>query len=168
MAKFEADSVVTQSLLERLIDRDPEVKQEAAPTRNQSVRVLKASVRRDLEWLLNSRQNPDAVADDFPELSKSVYNYGLPDFTALSFDNPKDRVRLLRHLENTIRVFEPRLESARVVPVQVKDANSSNRVIRFQIEGLLKMDPAPEQVTFDTVLNLTSGEYQIRGDRSGT
>ena len=29
------------------------------------------------------------------------------------------------------------------------------------------MDPAPEQVTFDTVLNLSSGEYQIKGDRGG-
>ena len=29
------------------------------------------------------------------------------------------------------------------------------------------MDPAPEQVTFDTVLKLSSGEYQIKGDRSG-
>jgi type VI secretion system protein ImpF len=83
----------------------------------------------------------------------------------MSFDNVKDRARLLRHLENTIRIFEPRLESARVVPVQINESGSSSRVIRFQIEGLLKMDPAPEQVTFDTVLNLSSGEYQIRGDR---
>ena len=84
----------------------------------------------------------------------------------MSFDNPKDRARLLRQLENSIRIFEPRLESPRVIPVQA-DGNLSNRTIRFQIEGLLKMDPAPEQVTFDTVLNLSSGEYQIKGDRGG-
>ena len=60
MAKFETESVVTQSVLERLIDREPDAKQEAAPTRSQSVRLLKASVRRDLEWLLNTRQNPEA------------------------------------------------------------------------------------------------------------
>ena len=36
----------------------------------------------------------------------------------------------------------------------------------FQIEGLLQMDPAPEQVSFDTTLQLSSGEYQIRGERS--
>ena len=165
MAKFETESVVTQSVIERLIDRDPDARQEASPTRSQSVRLLKISVRRDLEWLLNTRQNPEAAGDDLPELCKSLYNYGLPDFTSMSFDNVKDRSRLLRHLENTIRIFEPRLESARVVPVQVNESGSSNRVIRFQIEGLLKMDPAPEQVTFDTVLNLASGEYQIRGDR---
>lgn len=165
MARIETDSVVTQSVVERLIDREPDAKQEPAPTRSQSVRLLKASVRRDLEWLLNTRQNPDAVVlDKYPELSKSLYNYGLPDFTSMSFDNAKDRARLLRHLEATIRIFEPRLASPRVIPVQADDGKSS-RIIRFQIEGLLKMDPAPEQVTFDTVLQLSSGEYQIRGDR---
>jgi type VI secretion system protein ImpF len=97
-------------------------------------------------------------------LSKSLFNYGLPDFTSMSFENAKDRARLLRHLEATIRIFEPRLASPRVIPVQADDGRSS-RIIRFQIEGLLKMDPSPEQVTFDTVLQLSSGEYQIRGDR---
>jgi type VI secretion system protein ImpF len=164
MARIESDSVVTQSVLERLIDREPDAKQEPSATRSQSVRLLKASVRRDLEWLLNTRQNPDAAKDEYPELCKSLYNYGLPDFTSMSFDNAKDRVRLLRHLEATIRIFEPRLASPRVIPVQADEGRSS-RIIRFQIEGLLKMDPAPEQVTFDTVLQLSSGEYQIRGDR---
>ena len=91
MPKFETESVVTQSVLERLIDRDPGASQEAAPTRGQSVRLLKASVRRDLEWLLNTRQTPEPATDEYPELTKSLFNYGLPDFTALSFDNPKDR-----------------------------------------------------------------------------
>jgi len=166
MARIENDSVVTQSVLERLIDRDPASKQEAVPTRSQSVRLLKASVRRDLEWLLNTRQIPEPVGDQYPELARSLFNYGLPDFSSMSFDNPKDRARLLRQLENTIRLFEPRLEAPHVIPVQA-DSSHSSRIIRFQIEGLLKMDPAPEQVTFDTVLNLSSGEYQIRGDRNG-
>jgi type VI secretion system protein ImpF len=167
MARIENESVVTQSVLERLIDRDPNSKQEAVPTRSQSVRLLKASVRRDLEWLLNTRQIPFPIGSEYPELAKSLYNYGLPDFSSMSFDNPKDRARLLRQLENTIRIFEPRLEAPRVIPVQTDSNPSSSRIIRFQIEGLLRMDPAPEQVTFDTVLNLSSGEYQIKGDRNG-
>ena len=36
--------------------------------------------------------------------------------------------------------------------------------MRFQIEALLKMDPAPEHISFDTVLQLSSGEYQVKGD----
>ena len=59
MARWEPEQTVTQSVLERLIDREPERSSEAAPTRAQSVRLLRASVRRDLEWLLNTRRTPE-------------------------------------------------------------------------------------------------------------
>jgi type VI secretion system protein ImpF len=165
MARFEPDSVVTQSVLDRLIDREPNEQVEATLTRPQSVRALKAALRRDLEWLLNSRRNPDAAGDEYPESKRSLFNYGFPDFTSFSFSNFKDRVRLVKSLEEVVEIFEPRLEGVRVVLVD-SDTNEINRAIRFQIEGLLKMDPAPEQITFDTVLSLTNGEYQIKGDRS--
>ena len=34
------------------------------------------------------------------------------------------------------------------------------------IEGLLQMDPSPEHISFDTTLQLSSGEYQVKGDSS--
>jgi type VI secretion system protein ImpF len=165
MARFEPDSVVTQSILDRLIDAEPKTTSEVGLTRTQSVRALKASLRRDLEWLLNTRRTPAEVGEEYPELARSLFNYGFPDFTTFSFANPKDRARLLRLLETAVRIFEPRLDSVRVVPVETEE-NNLQRMVRFQIEGLLKMDPAPEQITFDTVLSLTSGEYQIKGERS--
>jgi type VI secretion system protein ImpF len=164
MARYDLDSVVTQSLLDRLIDREPHEQAEATMTRAQSVRALKASVRRDLEWLLNTRRIPEEAGGEYPEASRSLFNYGLQDFSAFSLSNPKDRLRLLRSLETAVEIFEPRLQSIRVVLVD-RESSEIDRSIRFQIEGLLKMDPAPEQITFDTVLSLTSGEYQIKGDR---
>ena len=166
MTPYGPDNVVSQSLVDRLIDNDPKNQTvEPVMTHAQSVRGLKNSLRRDLEWLLNTRQNPDFAGDEYGELSRSLYNYGFPDFTSFSFANPKDRQRLLRSLEAAIRLFEPRLDAVRVVPVETA-ADDMRRIVRFQIEGLLKMDPQPEQITFDTVLSLTNGEYQIRGDRS--
>ena len=164
MPRPDPDLTVTQSLLDRLIDRDPKAASDAPISRAQSVRLLKASVRRDLEWLLNSRRNPEAAPESMAELSRSVYNYGLPDFSAMSVNSPKDRDRLLLELENTVALFEPRLKDVRVSLVETGDAGPM-RTLHFQIEGMLQMDPAPEQVSFDTVLQLTSGEYQIRGDR---
>ena len=46
----------------------------------------------------------------------------------------------------------------------VDDTNLGPRILRFQIEALLKMDPAPEQIVFDTVLQLNSGEYKVKGE----
>ena len=37
------------------------------------------------------------------------------------------------------------------------------RELRFVVEALLKMDPNPEQVVFDTVLELASGDYSVKG-----
>ena len=156
MPKLENDSRVTQSVLDRLITGDARVSPE---------RQLKAAVRRDLEWLLNTRRIAEPVPEELVELTRSLYNFGLPDFSNYSLNSPKDRARLLRALETTIAIFEPRLANVKVTAVESPNISTS-RVLRFQIEGLLLMDPAPEQISFDTVLQLTNGEYQVKGDRS--
>jgi type VI secretion system protein ImpF len=164
MARRETEENVTQSILERLTDLDPTSTTDPPQTRAQSVRQLKGALRRDLEWLLNSRQIPGGVPESYQELEKSLYGYGLPDVTNLSANSTRDRNRLLRMIESTIGSFEPRLSG---VKVTVVDAGSnSGRQLRFQIEGLLLMDPAPELISFDTVLQLSSGEYQVKGEQS--
>jgi type VI secretion system protein ImpF len=50
------------------------------------------------------------------------------------------------------------------VRVSLEPVAGSAKLLRFQIQGLLKMDPAPERVSFDTTLELTKGEYAVRGD----
>jgi len=162
MAQWEPEKTVTQSVLERLIDREPKISSEPPPNRAQSVRQLKASLRRDLEWLLNARRTPEAVGREFRELEHSLYNFGVPDITGLNRESSADRNRLARIIEQTVATFEPRLRKIKVLQLQA--ATGAQHVLRFQIEGLLDMDPAPELISFDTVLQLSSGEYQIKGD----
>ncbi|HWB83585.1 MAG TPA: type VI secretion system baseplate subunit TssE [Bryobacteraceae bacterium] len=162
MARWEPEQTVTQSVLERLIDRDVKSGVETPPTRAQSVRLLKSSLRRDLEWLLNTRRTPDAVTNEFRELEQSLYNFGLPDITSLSYESARDRVRLARLIEQTLVTFEPRIQRIKVIALEA--APGSQHVLRFQIEGLLQMDPAPEHISFDTTLQLSSGEYDVKGD----
>ena len=123
---------------------------------------MKVSLRRDLEWLLNSRRTPEAVNGEYQELEQSLYNFGLPDVTSLSWDSSRDRSRLARMIEQVLNTFEPRLSGIRVVAVEA--AAGAQHVMRFQIEGLLDMDPSPEHISFDTLLQLSSGEYQVKGD----
>jgi type VI secretion system protein ImpF len=164
MARWEPEQTVTQSVLERLIDRDPKAGSEGAPTRAQSVRLLRASVRRDLEWLLNTRRTPAPADQTYPEVARSVYNYGLPDLNALNWESSRDRARLARAVQESLNVFEPRLRGIKVVPLE--PVAGAPHIMRFQIEGLLEMDPAPELIVFDTTLQLSSGEYQVKGDAS--
>jgi type VI secretion system protein ImpF len=155
---------VQQSLLDRLIDLEPKNSSEAPPAWSESVRQLKNSLRHDLEWLLNTRRNPAAAPESFEELRRSLYNFGFPDITSLGRDSREVRVRLLREVEETIATFEPRLAGVKVSLAEVGEGGS--RQLRFLIEGLLRMEPNPEQVVFDTVLEISSGEYHVQGDGS--
>jgi len=162
MPRWEPDQNVEQSLLERLIDLEPKNATEQPVTRAQSVRQLKASLRRDLEWLLNTRRTPEAVGSEFQALERSLFNYGLSDLTALNWESTHDRVYLARMIETVLSVFEPRLHRIKVSPVG--ELSATQHVLRFHIDGMLDMKPVAERISFDTVLQLSSGEYQVKGD----
>ncbi len=165
MAKNEIERTVQPSLLDRLTDADPRSTADPRITYAESVRRFKASIQRDLEWLLNTRRIPEPVPEDwFEHLPRSVYYYGLPDITSLSRDASESRAYLLRDVEAAIAAFEPRLSDVRITVVEV-EGEQFRRELRFHIEATLRMDPTPEHVVFDTVLNFANGEYDIAGVR---
>ena len=160
MPATERDGPVTLSVLDRLIDQEPERKLEPPLTRAQSLRELKAGLRRDLEWLLNTRRTIEESPPSLKELERSLYNYGLPDISSLYLRSSKDQDTLLKAIRVAINYFEPRLMN---IKVTLEPAADDTRVIRFGIDGLLRMDPAPEHVFFDTMLEPMSGQYQVKG-----
>lgn len=162
MSRFDNEIRITTSVLDRLIDYEPEAKEEAAASRQKSLRDLKAAVKRDLEWLLNSRQVVGGVPEDLKETSQSLAAYGLPDFTGVSLKNVQEQAFVRRTIERAINLFEPRLED---VLVMLIPGNSGEQVMRFRIDARLKVDPAPEPVTFDTLLQLDNGQYVVREER---
>ena len=161
MARSQNEPAVTLSLVDRLIDEEPDNSREAPMSRSGSVRRHKAALQRDLEWLLNSRRIHDEPEDSFEETIRSVYVYGLPDFSSMSMHVARDKQTLQRVLRDTLRFFEPRLANVRIIPLESDD--TTKRTQRFRIEAMLLMDPAPEHISFDTVLRLSSGEYEIKG-----
>ena len=158
MPSNEKEGPVTLSVLDRLIDQEPDRKQEPPMTRAQSLREMRAALRRDLEWLLNSRCTIEAPPESLREVERSVYNYGVHDPASLYLRSPKDQEFLTRSIRTAISIFEPRLMSVRV---NLQPATDILRGIHFTIEGLLRMDPAPEPVFFDTILDPSKGEYTV-------
>jgi type VI secretion system protein ImpF len=153
------DALVTQSVLDRLLDVQREGRDDWPRTTRESVERFKRGVKRDLEWLLNSRQTLGNLLEPYEALKKSVFNYGLPDLTTISVNSSNDQKRLAEYLETTLATFEPRIAHLQVV---LETAPGTNRMLKFRIEGLLRMDPEPEEISFDTVLELTSGQYQVK------
>lgn len=163
MSRFRPEELVTLSVLDRLFDAHPEEKADPPITRNESLRRMKSALKRDMEWLLNTRrcQVMEEFVDDPGELTRSLLNYGLPDISSMSVQSGKDHNRILRQMEEAVEYFEPRLKNVRV---SLRPVEKTSRTLRFSIEALLMIDPAPEQVRFDTVLELTSGDIEVRGE----
>jgi type VI secretion system protein ImpF len=160
MPRRDVTGPATLSVLDRLIDRDPKTRSEVPFTRAQSLRELKLALKRDLEWLLNTRKTIDPSPETARETVRSVYHYGFTDISSKSVLSGRDHSDLVREMELAIAVFEPRLKRARV---RMELMEGSYRALNFVIEGLLCMDPAPEPVRFDTVLELGKGEYEVKG-----
>src|ERR1700745_4203590 len=161
MARGLGETTITISALDRLIDLEPDNHMENPLSRSQSVRLLKNAVRRDLEWLLNSRRIAEPPDEGLKELNRSIYVYGLPDLSALTMASTADKNRLVRQILSTINLFEPRLMNVRLVMVETPDA--SKKDVRLRIEAMLRLAPVPEPVSFDTVIELKSGNCHLTG-----
>jgi type VI secretion system protein ImpF len=146
------------SVLDRLIDLEPRSSAEQSAIRYSSVEELKHAVRRDLEWLLNTRRMVTGLTEIVGELQKSIVNYGVPDITGIHIENLEERGDLKSAVESAIRTFEPRFLD---VVVHLEPISSTDRQIRFKIEARLDLDPVPEAMVFDTILQLGSGSFAV-------
>jgi type VI secretion system protein ImpF len=154
LARSTTETLVTQSILDRLTDFE-----DWPTTRSQSTRLFRDGLKRDLEWLLNTRQPPLPEITALPGAKASVINYGLPDICSLGFSSAADQRSLRIAIETCLRNYEPRLMDIRVT---LESSDTVDRRLRFHIEGNMKLDPAPEEIAFDTVLEITSGEYKVK------
>lgn len=154
------ERTVRLSVLDRLIDDAPRIAADSPGTWESSLRELRRRLLRDVEWILNTRRIADPAPDICPEVQRSVYHFGVPDISSMG-ESESTRLRLTRAVEEAIQLFEPRLMSVRVMYRQPADATV--RGIHFTIEALLRLDPSPERVLFDTVVETISGRVIVEG-----
>lgn len=147
-------------LLDRLLDAHPEHQADRVATQAATVAALRNAVRRDVEALLNARRPWRSVPDRFAMLRVSPLGYGIPDFTAGGFNDRAQQEALRAEIETTIRRFEPRLAQ---VQVELTDAPSPlSATLTLRISALLRVEPEPEQVVFDTMLDTTTADVVLR------
>jgi type VI secretion system protein ImpF len=154
MAKAKSELLITQSVVDRLtmVDEWPE-------TRSASMHMYREALKRDVEWLLNTRQPILPDLDQYPAVAASVLNFGLPDIHNYDGSAGKDEGALTAAIEKTIKAFEPRIKNPRVYLTR---ADNLTRSIKFQIEGVIRYETTEEEIKFDTVLELISGEYEVK------
>jgi type VI secretion system protein ImpF len=156
MPSADSPEGLMSSILDRLIDPD------SGGTRwkhGYSLAEMVDAVRRDLEDLLNTRQSHGGLPEEFTELNRSIFAYGLPELTSLNSFTAQQRAEIGGVIEEIIARFEPRLRNIRASLLDPGDEKS--RSVRFRVDALLAVDPAPE-VAFETTLELGSGRYSIQ------
>ena len=75
-------------------------------------------------------------------------------------DDGRRREELRLEIEDTIRRFEPRFLSVRVHLIDTRE--QLENTLRLRIDAVMHAEPAPEAVTFDTVVDPTSDDVMVR------
>lgn len=136
--------------------------------------VLREAVRRDLEELFGmerlqarflwtdaergSTPDPEDVLADYPHVSRSVLNYGVPSFSGRRAKDFDPEV-LSRELREVVACFEPRLKRD-TIRITVDTGNRDG--LKVRIEGVLMLSPVPERLRLSTTINLDNGSAATR------
>ena len=150
MSRVDKKKKLRPSILDRLIDNDPNNAVEQDIDQHQKLKQLRHSVRRDLESLFNTRFRMVEPESDLTEVNKSMLNYGLPDLATVNISDKMKRKEFIQKLESILIEFEPRFKSIKVS--YQENSDSVDRTLRFRINATLYADPSPEVVIFDSVL----------------
>lgn len=149
------------SLVDRLIDEAPREAVDVAAAWEAPIEEIRGRLLRDIEWILNARRIVEPAPERYAELRRSVFHFGLPDLSSLP-DTDESKMRLARSVEECLEIFEPRLMSVRVTPAEAQD-EAGTRSMHLVIEALLRADPSPERVVFDTLVETGTGKVVVTG-----
>lgn len=148
------------SLLDRLLDDRPFQSAEPATQHSCSLAEYKASIVRDLEILVNTRQS--LVANElagFSQLGGTILEYGMPDFISKSVLDPHDRRLIQQQLERAIATGDRRFRRVRV---QLLAQQNGHRMLTFRVDAVLRLQDISRQVSFDAVLQVNTQEYKVQ------
>lgn len=144
-----------------VVNRTPE----SGAQRVVSMRQLRESVLRDLAWLLGtSSYDSNTSLQNWPEVERSVINYGLPTVAGRGLSG-FDSGAAAQRLQRVIEIFEPRLTQVRVSP-EVAD-RMDHRAIVFRVEAELWGQPMPQRLLLRTEIDVDSAHVAVSDAESG-
>jgi len=164
MADLTPKERLQPALLDRLIDTEPDKKQEPRESRLITKKRLHEAVLRDLAWLFNcTRLGGEVETAGYDYARRSVINFGLP---ALSGETAStlDMVNLEETVKQAILDFEPRIMPASLQVEALASASmlEQHNIVSIQIRGNLWAHPIPIELLLRTDVDLETGAVEIR------
>ena len=165
MGQWSLKERLQPSLLDRLTDLYPEKSKESTAQQSMSQKEFKDAVIRDLGWLLNSVSLDVCVdLEAYPEVERSVLNFGLPDISGHTTSTIDVR-SVENSVKRAIRQFEPRIiRNSLRVKVHSNPSDMSHNSLVFEIQGAVFGQPSPFQIVLRSELNLECGEFSVTED----
>jgi type VI secretion system protein ImpF len=151
------------ALLDRLADDEPEKHQESLQNSVVSKGRLKRTVLRDLVWLLNTTAyDTSGQLELYPEVRRSVVNFGIPVLSGKSFSGVDWR-ELERQIHVAILNFEPRIlpGSLSVKAILATDDQGNHNLLQFELRGELWSMPFPVELLLRSELDLETGYVKL-------
>jgi type VI secretion system protein ImpF len=160
LAELSLQERLQPSLLDRLRDDHPEKREEAAADRVLTLSELRRSVQRDIGWLLNA-VSLGRETSGYPEVERSVLNYGIPDLAGFTVSTLDVEV-LEKAIQQALENYEPRLlkNSIRLRADMDPEMMSHNTLV-INIECDLWSLPAPVELLLRTELDFESGDVLV-------
>lgn len=134
---------ISHSLLDRLLDDDPDAAVDHGESEDGAIERYKVSLRRDLEQLLNTKR-PSLDGLERNDLGKTVLGYGIEDLSTEDMAVAGVRERVRRTIAQVIRNHETRLSN---IEVEVDDAPTS-RGMNLRISAVLTLTRNREMVVY--------------------
>ena len=162
MSELTVKERLQPSLLDRLTDEEPHRQKESRERRVLSLDRLRNCVLRDLRWLLNTGHlHQLQPLDEYPEVARSVLNYGVPDLSGQIL-SVADVPRLQQAVRQAILDFEPRILRNTVrVRASVSPNAMRHNTLSFEVEGSLWAQPMPLRMFMKTEIDLETGHVDV-------
>ena len=164
MNKPGAQDRLQPALLDRLTDDDPTNPKETLEMRIISRNRMREVVLRDLSWLFNTTLlSADGRLDPYPEVQRSVLNYGLPPLSGQTASSV-DPVALEEKVKKAIINHEPRIlaDTLSVEALVSEQQLDHHNQISFRISGQLWAQPVPLELLLHTDIDLETGRVEIK------
>jgi type VI secretion system protein ImpF len=164
MSLPKAQDRLQPALLDRLRDDDPTQTKESAESRVLSRQRLRDAVLRDLSWLFNTaRLDSTDTLLPYPEVNRSVLNFGLPIISGQTISSIDPRV-IETQVRQAIIDHEPRIlpKTLRVEAMMSDAGIHQHNQISFRITGQLWSQPVPLELLLHTDIDLETGRVDVR------
>ncbi|TDW32892.1 type VI secretion system protein ImpF [Rhizobium azibense] len=153
------ERMLSQSILDRLIDANPDLPSDDHLSLAEQVREMREAIRRDLEALLNTRRCPTAPPAILDELKDALVSYGVDGIVSANLVTDNAKLRLARVIERRIALFETRLSDVRVTIL--KSRHDGERALRMRIQASFRLHEGMPPISFESMIDPSTQRFMV-------